>query len=50
VTATAKLSIAFAFSLAGAGLVIYDLVGPHDGWLILGMVLMLIGTVVLKKR
>ncbi len=49
-TATAKLSVAFVLSLAGAGLVIYDLVGPHDGWLILGMVLMLIGTVVLKRR
>ena len=48
-TATTKLSVAFVLSLTGAGLVIYDLGGPHDGWLILGMVLMLIGTVVLKK-
>jgi membrane-bound ClpP family serine protease len=49
VSATVKLSVAFALSLVGAGLIVYDLLGPHDGWLILGMVLLVVGTVVLKK-
>ena len=48
-SATVKLSVAFVVSLAGAGLIVYDLLGPHDGWLILGMVLMMVGTWVLKK-
>jgi membrane-bound ClpP family serine protease len=49
VSATVKLSVAFGISLVGAGLIVYDLLGPHDGWLILGMVLMMVGTLVLKK-
>jgi membrane-bound ClpP family serine protease len=49
VSATVKLSVAFALSLVGAGLIVYDLLGPHDGWLILGMVLLMVGTVVLRK-
>ena len=48
-TATVKLSVAFAVSLVGAVLIVYDLLGPHDGWLILGLVLLMVGTVVLKK-
>jgi hypothetical protein len=49
VSATVKLSVAFVVSLVGAGLIVYDLLGPHDGWLILGMVLIMVGTWVLKK-
>jgi hypothetical protein len=41
--------MAFGLSLIGAGLIAYDLLGPHQGWLIVGMVLMMVGTLVLKK-
>jgi hypothetical protein len=41
---------AFALSVVGAGLIVYDLIGPHQGWLVLGMILMFVGTVVLRKR
>lgn len=46
---TGRLIAAFLLSLAGAGLIAYDLLGPHQGWLILGMILMIVGTIVLKK-
>jgi hypothetical protein len=43
------MSVAFGLSLVGAGLIVYDLLGPHDGWLILGLVVLFASTVVLKK-
>ena len=46
---TGKLIAAFVLSLIGAGLVVYDLLGPHQGWLILGMVFVIVGTIVLRK-
>jgi membrane-bound ClpP family serine protease len=43
------LWLSFALSLAGAALVAYDLLGPHKGWTVLGMILMIVGTLLLKK-
>lgn len=40
---------AFALSVIGAVMVVYDLLGPRDGWTVLGMVMIFIGTVVLRK-
>jgi hypothetical protein len=43
------LWLSFALSLLGAALVVYDLLGPQKGWTILGMVLLIAGTLVLRK-
>lgn len=43
------LWLSFALSLAGAALVVYDLLGPHKGWTVLGMVLLIVGTLLLRK-
>ncbi len=48
-TSVRGLWFSFALSLAGAGLVVYDLLGPHKGWTILGMLLLIAGTLLLKK-
>jgi membrane-bound ClpP family serine protease len=43
------LWFSFALALAGAALVVYDLLGPQKGWTVLGMVLMMAGTLLLRK-
>jgi membrane-bound ClpP family serine protease len=41
--------LSFGLSVAGAALVVYDLLGPHKGWTVLGMVLLIAGTLLLRK-
>ena len=43
------LWFSFVLSLAGAALIAYDLLGPHKGWTVLGMILMIVGTLLLRK-
>jgi membrane-bound ClpP family serine protease len=41
--------LAFALSLVGAALVVFDLLGPQQGWTVLGMLLLMAGTLILRK-
>jgi len=36
-------------SLVGAALVVYDLLGPHSGWTVIGMLMIFAGAMILRR-
>ncbi len=46
----ARLWLALALNVVGFALIAYDLLGPHSGWTVIGLIVLIAGVLILRKR